>query len=191
MLPGTITTIMPPDTITNIMLPGIIITMPDTAIMAEAASPGPGAVGICAGRWAPIPAPPIIWRDPGLITGTTRAVHQSVRSWFGVTTSAGSSVRKTASGSCKAAMTAMPSEPERDRSQVPSPSGGPDGGAGTTALSARDQGSGQQCCRDEATESPFEAVYNDRMALGRMAQPQATRGQGVLAGGSFEPMVMG
>ncbi len=70
MLPNTITPIMPPGIVATMMLPGSIIAMPpDTDIMAEAASPGPGADGICAGRSAPIPAPPTIWRDPGLHYG--------------------------------------------------------------------------------------------------------------------------
>ena len=65
MLPGIITTMLLGTiaitllvTITTIMRPGTITTMPpDPVTMAEAAGPGPGADGICAGRSARDPGP--------------------------------------------------------------------------------------------------------------------------------------
>jgi hypothetical protein len=95
------------------------------AVITPRVGPMRGAAGSCVARWAAIPARPITSRDHGLTMDPTRAVPPSVPSWFGLTTSAKLSDRKTVSGSSRAATTAMPFGRDRDRWRVLSRSGTP------------------------------------------------------------------
>jgi hypothetical protein len=86
-------------------------------------APAHGAAGTCAVRSAAIRVHHSIWLDHGRTMDRTRAVHPSGRSLSGVITWEKLSARKMASGSCKAAMTAMLFGRARDRLPVPSHSG--------------------------------------------------------------------
>jgi hypothetical protein len=98
-------------------------TQASALVTLPAASRGHGVDGTCVARSAAIPVRPIIWRDPGPITDPTPVVRTSAPLWSGATTSERSSGRKMASGSSRAAMTAMPFGPVRGRCPAPSRSG--------------------------------------------------------------------
>src|ERR1700694_2693843 len=77
--------------------------------------PAHGVGGLCVDRWVATPARRIISPGPGLTTDRMQEAHQSERSSSGVTTWARSSATRTVSGSCRAAMKAMPFGRVRDR----------------------------------------------------------------------------
>ena len=102
MLPTLITTIMLPGTTTIIIFAAALSLMPpDTVIMAEGGKPRAWCGWYMRGQVGADPGPSYNLARSWAHYGYDAGVRRSVPSWFGVTMSARSSVRKTASGLCK------------------------------------------------------------------------------------------